>query len=431
MSAATDPAVLIARLNGENPGTITDLRPEWGDGESETPSRPVLITADALMRKTFPDPRWAVPGVFPEGLTLLVGAPKLGKSWLALNVAVAVAAGGRAIGKIAVDAGDVLFLALEDTERRLQERLVLTLQDGAAPDRLHIATAWPTLAEGAAAHLAGWLSGHPDARLVIVDTFQKLRGPISGNQYLYAGDYAAAGELKRVADRFGVALVCVHHTRKASADDPLDMVSGTAGLAGAADTTCVLRREIGRSDATLYVRGRDVPEADHALSFDVDRCLWTLLGDATEYRLSEARHEILNALRDAGNPLSPKVIAEALGKKPGAVRYLLHKMAKDGAIDGIGGAYRLPLSPANTANPANGDGETPSTLGKPAVSGPDATANAPLTSNPLNPRAQLESVSAVSGVWYCAHCDIPRSTAPEPCPSCGATGGVWRTPEVA
>lgn len=316
---------------------------------------PVLISAEELMGMVFPEPRWAVPGLFPEGLTLLVGAPKLGKSWLGLNAGLAVALGGRAIGKIAVKGGDVLYLALEDTERRLQERLATILQGEAAPARLSLATAWPTLANGAAIHLSGWLDHHPDARLVIVDTFQKLRGPIPGNQNLYGGDYAAAGELKRVADRHGVAVVCIHHTRKASADDPLDMVSGSAGLAGAADTTCVLKREIGRHDATLYIRGRDVPEADHALSFDAATCAWTLLGDADTYRVSEERQQILDLLREAISPMSPKHIAEALGKKDGAVRYLLHKMAKSGDVDGVGGAYRLPVPPTNSAITANAD----------------------------------------------------------------------------
>jgi hypothetical protein len=120
----------------------------------------------------------------------------------------------------------------------------------------------------------------------------------------------------------------------------------------------VLRREIGRADATLYIRGRDVPEADHALSFDAETCAWTLLGDASEYRLSEERREIVELLRAATEPLSPKRIAETLGKKDGAVRYLLHKMAKSGDVDGVGGAYRFPLPPTNTANSANAHGDS-------------------------------------------------------------------------
>lgn len=438
---------------------IVNDAPAWSPvADDHDPIGPAIVRADALMAKVFPEPRWAVEGLFPEGLTLLVGAPKLGKSWLALNIAVAVATGGVAVGKIPVDGGDVLYLALEDTGRRMQERLGITLQGEPAPSRLHIATEWPTLADGAAAHLRQWLERHPDARLVIVDTFQRLRGPVSGNQNLYAGDYATAGELKLVADRFGVALVAVHHTRKATADDPLDMVSGTAGLAGVADTTLVLRKEIGRADGTLYCRGRDVPEADHALTFDPEACAWSLLGDAATYRRSRERQDIIALLDGSPEPMRPKAIADALGKKDGAIRYLLHRMVKDGEIDGLGGSYRLPLSPPNTPNAPNAGPENPAIPGqmaKRAVSGAPLTPNSPSPSvrgdvpapnTPLTAKpperwgdsAPVRAVRTVRGtdfdrppgaIWFCADCEEPRSRGPERCPRCGATAGHWLTPE--
>lgn len=453
----TDPAALLHRLTGTETGPVDPLLDE---NEAPSPaSRPILITADALLRKVFPDPRWAVPGLFPEGLSIFAGPPKIGKSWLCLNVAVAVAAGGVAIGKIPVAGGDVLYLSLEDTERRMQERLAIALQGEAPSARLDIATAWPTLADGAAHHLRQWLLEHRDARLVIVDTFQRLRGPVPGNQSLYANDYAAAGELKRVADDSGVALVLVHHTRKATADDPLDMVSGTAGLAGAADTTLVLRKEIGRSDANLYLRGRDVPEADHALTFDPESCSWSLLGDAAAYRRSTERQDIIDLLNGSPEPMRPKAIAEALGKKDGAVRFLLHRMVKGGEIDGLGGDYRIPPTPSNAANRPNGSDTTPGTAGRlaaPPVRGTSPTTNASLTPKHPGPREHVTIVSDVSGVstegdgreaevstlapvpvngrprriWICADCNTPRSQAPEPCPSCGATGGGWIVPAV-
>lgn len=350
MTAAAE--ALRARLNVLYDG-IGD-----GDAAEIGPAGPAIISAAALMGKTFPEPRWAVPGLVAEGLSLFVGPPKIGKSWLMLAGAVAIACDGVAVGSIPVMGGDALYLALEDTERRLQSRLLMTLQGAPAPARLHLATGWPSLAEGAVARLSAWLAAHPDTRLVVVDTFQRLRGPVPGNQGLYAADYAAAGELKGLADRHGVAVVLVHHTRKASADDPLDTVNGTAGLAGAADTTLVLRREAGRADASLYVRGRDVPEAEHALSFDPLTCAWTLLGDAGEYRQSEERRAILDLLRGSPEPLAPKRIAEALGKKDGAVRKLLHVMAQAGTVDNVGGAYRLPLTPGNSGNNGNAPSDT-------------------------------------------------------------------------
>jgi hypothetical protein len=351
---------------------------------------PSVITAPALMGKVFPDPRWAVAGLFAEGLSLLVGAPKLGKSWLALNVGVAVGLGGRALGAIPVDPGEVLYVSLEDTQRRLQERLRTALEGAAPPAGLHFATTWPMVTDGGAVYLDAWLATHPAARLVVIDTFQRLRGPIPVGQNLYAADYAAAGALKQLADRHGVAVVLVHHTRKAGADDPLDTVSGTAGLAGAADTTLGLRREIGRADAALYIRGRDVAEADHALRFDPETCAWTMLGGAAEFRQSEERRGIVDLLRTAPDPLSPKRIAEALGKKDGAVRYLLHKMLEAGTVENVGGAYRLPPSPPNTPNTANAP---------PAVRGVKTPPNAtPNSSNGLNDAEKAVTVSTVRGV---------------------------------
>lgn len=174
---------------------------------------------------------------------------------------------------------------------------------------------------------------------MIVDTFQRFRGEVSGNRNLYGADYNDVGALKKVADRFGVAIVCVHHTRKAGADDPLDTVSGTNGISGAADATCTIGREIGRADAFLYIRGRDVEEAEYAIDFDKQSYSWTLKGEAAEYRLSQERQAVVDLLASSADSMSPKEIAEALGKSPGAVRKLLPTMVRDGQILGAVGKY--------------------------------------------------------------------------------------------
>jgi hypothetical protein len=327
---ASDPVQLLDRIKGTR-------------GDTSAPRiAPVIISADALMAKQFPEPRWALEGILAMGLSILAGAPKLGKSWLMLNVALAIAHGGIALSRIKVQQGAVLYCALEDTPRRLQDRLRIALQDEPAPADLHFATEMPSLADGVDVYIRQWLHEHPDARLVIVDTFAKVRGAVPGSQNLYSLDYEAMGRLKRIADEYDVALVAVHHTRKMSAEDPLDMVSGTAGLAGAADSILVLKKEIGRSDGTLYLRGRDVPESDHALKFDPDACTWSLLGDAETYRMSKERQEIVVLLTGAPAPMSPKQIAEALNRKPGAIRKLLYSLSQAGTISGLGGTYAMP-----------------------------------------------------------------------------------------
>jgi AAA domain len=174
-------------------------------------------TAKDLLQHRFPEPRYAVPGLLAEGLNLLAGSPKLGKSWFALNTAAAIAFGGTALDKISVEQGETLYLALEDPPRRLQSRLRLILGPDPAPEGLFFETVWPQLLDGGCEQLGEWLGEHPNCRLVVVDVFAKVRGLVNGNVNRYEADYAAMASLKLLADRHGVAILVVHHTRKASA----------------------------------------------------------------------------------------------------------------------------------------------------------------------------------------------------------------------
>src|SRR5438876_1590786 len=122
---------------------------------------PKIMSAREFMALELPEPRWAVPGIFPEGLNIFTGRPKQGKSWLVLATAIAVASGGRALGRIEVQAGDVLYLALEDSDRRLHNRLDQLLDGAEVPERLHLVRDWP---RGDIADIEAWLRTHPDAR---------------------------------------------------------------------------------------------------------------------------------------------------------------------------------------------------------------------------------------------------------------------------
>jgi hypothetical protein len=312
-----------------------------GETVMARPAPGSIVSAADLVEKTFPEPRWAVPSILPEGASLLVGAPKKGKSWLLLSLGIAIASGGFALGKIPVECGDVLLLCLEDSERRLQERLVRILDGEPAPERLHVVTEWPRLDEGGAEALDAWLMDHPETRLVGIDVLARLRPPSREKNDLYQRDYETGAAFKRVADKHGVPLVVVHHSRKAAADDPLDLISGTTGLAAAVDTALILMRAKGEADANLYVRGRDVLEADHALSFDPVTCQWSLLGDAQAYQLTPGRAEVLRLVREHG-PSGPKEIAEALGVNRGAMRALLMRMKNAGEILTSDGLYYAP-----------------------------------------------------------------------------------------
>lgn len=175
----------------------------------------------------------------------------------------------------------VLYLALEDDYRRLQERLYRMFGvDGT--DTLHFATCAKQLVAGLYEQLARFVSEHRDTRLIIIDTLQKIR-EASGDRYSYASDYEMIGQLKHFADQTGIALLLVHHTRKQQADDKFDMISGTNGLLGAADGAFVLQKEKRTGNtAVLEVSGRDQPEQRLILKKNMERLVWELEKAETE-----------------------------------------------------------------------------------------------------------------------------------------------------
>ncbi|WP_152363825.1 AAA family ATPase [Microlunatus speluncae] len=270
-------------------------------------------TADQLLHTEFPPPRWAVPDIIPEGLSVLAGPPKVGKSYLVLAISVAVAAGGLALGSITCDPGPVLYLALEDTPRRLQRRLRQVLDGEPPPANLHLPTECPPLRAGGAELIRGWLDHHPGARMVVIDVFAKVRGQVPGGGDSYTEDYAATTIPKRIADDYGVAVILVHHIRKMAADDFIETLSGTNGIAGAADAIHVLKRARGEADGVLHTTGRDVEETERALRLDRRTGTWQLLdGPAIDHTLHTARAQILRHVREHPG-IGPKQIADATG----------------------------------------------------------------------------------------------------------------------
>jgi hypothetical protein len=289
-----------------------------------------IISADNLQAMKFPPVSYVVQGYVVEGLTLLAGKPKIGKSWLVLDIAIAVARGGFTLGDIKCPEGDVLYAALEDNPRRLQNRMSKVIQCQTWPKRLEFATNMPRLNEGGLEFLANWIKGREKPRLIIVDTLAKVRAVRKGNDDPYAADYAAVTGLKAIADEYGVAVVLVHHVRKMDADDPVDTVSGTTGLTGAVDSILVLNRT--SQGVTLYGRGRDIEEIDKAAEFNRNTCRWTIKGDAAEVHRTDERAVILEALADNKEPMTPAEISDDRGLPRNNVRQLLFKMCKAGEV---------------------------------------------------------------------------------------------------
>ncbi|MCX5260934.1 AAA family ATPase [Streptomyces canus] len=299
-------------------------------------------TADQLMAAHFPEPKWAVPGILAEGVSLLAGPPKVGKSWLSLGLGLAVAAGGQAFDSVPVQGGPVLYLALEDTPRRLQTRMGKLLGGQRAPAGLTLVTECPPFPQGGSEAIAQWLDRNPDARMVVIDVFAKMRGQAPQGVSAYDADYVSVGYAKRLADHYGIAVVLVHHVRKAGSDDFLTEVSGTNGIAGAADATLVLKRARGQADGILHVTGRDVDEAEYALQFQAASGAWHLLdGPVSDHTVGDTRAAILRHVR--ANPgAKPKDIAGDLPQVDiDTIRRTCSRMAADGQLtrDGSGRYY--------------------------------------------------------------------------------------------
>ncbi|MGH8876051.1 MAG: AAA family ATPase [Stackebrandtia sp.] len=289
-------------------------------------------TAQELMAAHFPAPKWAVPGIISEGVNLLCGPPKVGKSWASLDLGLAVAGGGKAFGSIDVDQGDVLYLALEDTGRRLQSRMRKLLGTDPAPAGFDLVTACPTMDRGGAEAIADWLTKHRSARLVVIDVFTKIRGQAMPGSSAYEADYAAVNAIKHLADTFAVPFVVVHHVRKMGSEDFLSEVSGTHGVAGAADATMVLKRTRHQADGVLAVTGRDIDETEYAVSWDKDTGRWNLLdGNVDELTTTDTRAAIIAHLR-THEAAGPRAIAKATDINEATVKSTCRRMKDDGIL---------------------------------------------------------------------------------------------------
>jgi hypothetical protein len=294
------------------------------------------FSAADLRLMTFDPVRFVLPGFVPEGVTLLVGRPKVGKSWWVLDLCLASTLDRPTLLRTLKPAqGDVLYLALEDGKRRLQRRLdkLLPTFSGEWPARLKLVAmgGWRRADQGGLADIEEWCKSAQKPILVVVDTLERFRKPATGKAPLYSADYEAISGLQKIATDFGIAIVVLHHDRKSDADDAFDTVSGTLGLTGAADTILIIKRR--SNGVVLYARGRDIEESETAMQFDKETCRWTILGLASEVLRSNERARIISALQAAGQPLSTKdIMIDAQMPNRNAVDILLGKMVKDGEI---------------------------------------------------------------------------------------------------
>ena len=251
------------------------------------------VNADTLLYEPLEKPSFVVGGLIPTGLTLFCGSQKIGKSWLMLKLCLCVSQ-GIPLWDMPTQEGDVLYLCLEDTFCRIQDRLFRLTDE--ASGRLHFAVASDKLSDGLIVQLEDYLKEYPDSRLIVIDTLQKVRTASKDNAY--ASDYGDISLIKDFADRHSLAVIVVHHIRKQNDSDVFNKVSGTTGLTGSADATFVLEQESRASNAAkLYVTGRDTPYQEFTLRFR--DCSWELVERKEQEQLAkEAIPDVLFRLVD-------------------------------------------------------------------------------------------------------------------------------------
>lgn len=245
--------------------------------KSDLPHKLSYLTGEQLMDMEFPPPKFVIDGLLPTGVTFLVGDSKSGKSWLSLDICVHAGSGNDFWG-FPVHAGTTLYLCLEDTYRRIQNRLLKIAED--VDNRCCFAVTAGTLSSNLCEQLLCFLAEHPDTILIAIDTFQCIRA--NDQDYSYSEDYAAVRHLKQIADVHDIAILLVHHTRKMGDKNPFNRLSGSTALMGAADTTLLLEKaERMAKTATLHCTGRDIEERQIELRF-TDGCTWELVHDSLE-----------------------------------------------------------------------------------------------------------------------------------------------------
>lgn len=244
------------------------------------PSYMKTVTMQELYQDIYSKKPPVIEGLLYQGTYLFVGSPKIGKSFFMAQLAYHVST-GTPLWDYLVKKGTVLYLALEDDYRRLQERMYRMFGTDST-ENLYFSVSSKPLGNGLTDQLSSFIREHPDTTLVIIDTLQKIR-EVDSDSYSYAKDYEIINQLKQFSDSWGICMLLVHHTRKQKSSDNFDMISGTNGLLGCADGAFMLYKETRTSNkATLEISGRDQQDQKIHLIRDEEKLCWNFEKAETE-----------------------------------------------------------------------------------------------------------------------------------------------------
>lgn len=298
-----------------------------------------VMTLDELQKTEIPPVKWVIPQLLPEGLTVLAGKPKMGKSWLLLNLMIALSYGDRALDRFKCQQAPVLYLALEDTAGRFKSRLTNVIGERPAPKLGFFTTEWPKLSDknepgNALDLLHRWLEANEGAQAIFIDTFTKIRPGKQARDLDYERDYRHLEGLQRLAGQYGLSVIVCHHQRKAEAEDEFDTVHGSQGITGAADATWILSRPDRFSNrGELAITGRDYPETlKIALDFNKETCSWEWTGEVSDLAIKREHQEILDAIPE-NESVSIKQLEERTNLKYRTVHARVSRMIEEGLIE--------------------------------------------------------------------------------------------------
>jgi hypothetical protein len=324
-----------------------------------------IIDGNTLMSQEYEPLGFAVDKILPHGLFILAGSGKIGKSWLSLDLCVNVASGGK-LWDFSSEQGDVLYLALEDNHPRLQNRLNKIQADSVDISRLKLTTASFGINSGLIEQTNNFLAGHPDTRLIVIDTLERVRDT-EFDKSIYACDYRDMTTLREITNKYKLTLLLIHHTRKMGDSDPLNTLSGSMGLVGSVDGVFVLEKDKRTGqDAKLTIANRDTEGFCFKLRFDPENCKWgficndgqsmeenqekpadrkdigllMLVDDLLEDRWSGTATELCNALKRIAPKadLAPHTITKRLKANP-----LFKKNSIDIDVDRTGSSRTITI----------------------------------------------------------------------------------------
>jgi hypothetical protein len=238
-----------------------------------------ILTIEELRKGTYEPPRWLIPGLIPEGFTMIVASPKIGKTIFATNLCEAVACGGKILNHWPVNKGEALYVDQEQTPWKSRNRIdLIEKRRGIRFPNMGITFAfdWPLFddRERGLEMLDEWLTNHPKCAVVVIDVITKVKGDMPGTGNAYEREYIWYSRVKKVFDWHRVAGIAIHHDTKSQEGDMIDRISGSRAASGASDVIITLSRKRGQKEGTLYATGRDIEEVTQPLRFDGHGLQW-------------------------------------------------------------------------------------------------------------------------------------------------------------